>query len=1023
MTRDRMLLRFLFLVLLHLLLPFSLFPQSKNIMFEHYTIEHGLSAPVTHIAQDKHGFMWFGTMDGLNRFDGINFIVYRNIPGDSNSLPSNIINALYVDEKGKIWVATNGGLCYYHFDDDRFHRIHYDQSLESLDRHRVHGVSGTPDGSIWFATRTILHELKDEKPGRLIYIPPSESLVIKDLYIDPMKRKWIGTSDGIYMHDDRTGKLLQQDLTSPFSIENNLATTVHPIVHYMGDTLLTGTWYAGLQKVYSDGTKIINQPIIDIIETDPRRHIVSGIAKDNENRWWIGTYGNGLAWLDPETNIFLEHFHHNPSDSRSLGNDYINDIFTDASGIVWIGTSKGLDKFDPLTQQFNSVTLPLPPDQFAVYRIPNTIVEDPADQDWLWICVSGVGLLHYHKLTQQFELVKLNEKGTDARLSNNVYSFYADRQGRIWVGTRLGVHFFDLKSKKISDAPLAVHQKVKGAHTIHDDGKGNIWFATHAYGIYKYNESADQLTSFTYDPREQNSLPDNRVFCMTFDTKGRIWIGTQNRGLCRLDPGTGDFIFFMNTKNDPNSIPDNGVFDLYEDDTRHIWIATENGLAKMDMESFRITNYNTNHGLSNNTVYSITPDGEGYLWLGTNNGLSKLDMGSETFHNYYMSDGLPHNRITGDVFYGSDRSLYFGTTDMLTICKPGQMKKNQQVPSIVITDYTILGKEVPVMRNGAMLLPIDLSYKQNMITFNFAALNFSNPALNQYAYKLEGFDEDWIDCGHKQSATYTNLNGGTYVFRVKGANNDGLWNETGSSVVLRVHPPFWKTWWFILLLALAITGLLYAYYRIRINQLMRLQLIRARIARDLHDDIGSTLSSINMISSMADQKEVPATRSGELFHTISQASGQAMDLMSDIVWSINPKNDRMEMIITRMRQYASEILEAANISFDLEVDEKNKEVLLPLEIRKDFYLIFKEAINNVAKYSRAAHVTIRLDFRDHVIRLLIKDNGVGFDPLSTDHGNGLRNMKARAEHLRGKITIDSVRNHGTTVDLLIPLSP
>lgn len=322
-----------------------------------------------------------------------------------------------------------------------------------------------------------------------------------------------------------------------------------------------------------------------------------------------------------------------------------------------------------------------------------------------------------------------------------------------------------------------------------------------------------------------------------------------------------------------------------------------------------------------------------------------------------------------------------------------------------------------------MLLPIHLSYKENMITFNFAALNFSNSFLNQYSYKLEGFDGDWINCGQQQSATYTNLNGGSYIFRVKGANNDGIWNEAGTSVLLYVHPPFWKTWWFYLLCTFAIAGILYTFYKIRINQLIRLQSIRTRIARDLHDDIGSTLSSINMISSMADQTALPEKKSNELFHTIAAASGQAMDLMSDIVWSINPNNDRLEMIIIRMRQYASEILEAANISFTLEMNEEDNDVLLPLEIRKDFFLIFKEAINNLAKYSKADHVSIKLHFINGMVHLSIHDDGIGFDPEEVSNGNGLKNMSARARQMKGAISISSKNPKGTRVDLKIPLTP
>ncbi|MEO6133487.1 MAG: triple tyrosine motif-containing protein, partial [Saprospiraceae bacterium] len=316
-----------------------------------------------------------------------------------------------------------------------------------------------------------------------------------------------------------------------------------------------------------------------------------------------------------------------------------------------------------------------------------------------------------------------------------------------------------------------------------------------------------------------------------------------------------------------------------------------------------------------------------------------------------------------------------------------------------------------------------LSYKENMITFDFAALNFTNSILNQYAYKLEGFNEDWIHSGNKQSATFTNLDGGTYTFRVKAANNDGVWNEIGTEVVLIVDPPYWKTWWFYLLCVLFIAGVLYALYRFRINQILKLQHIRMRISRDLHDDIGSTLSSINMMSSMAGAVNDSEKKSSDLFQTISSASRQALELMNDIVWSINPKNDKMEMIIIRMRQYASEMLEAAQIPFTIEMDDACKQIILPIEKRKDFYLIFKEAINNLAKYSNANKVDIRLHYVNRLLALLISDDGHGFDPSADQKGNGLKNMKARAEMLRGDLNISSKPGAGTTIALNIPVTP
>ncbi len=510
---------------------------------------------------------------------------------------------------------------------------------------------------------------------------------------------------------------------------------------------------------------------------------------------------------------------------------------------------------------------------------------------------------------------------------------------------------------------------------------------------------------------------------MLQDHEGHLWIGTQNRGLCRLEKATGTFRYFEYKRNATGTIPDNGIYDLHEDTQHHLWIATENGLAEMRLDDFSVTVYTTQDGLCNNDVFSITPDHAGDYWLATNNGLSKMDPRSKKFKNYYIADGLPVNRLSGAVYLNRLGTLYLGTSGMISYCQPSRMQINKRVPPVVITHFRVFDEPQPIQRRGSDLEPIRLSYRQNMITFDFAALNFTNSALNQYAYRLVGFDDHWIFCGNKQTATFTNLDGGTYTFQVKAANNDGVWNEQGANVTIFVQSPFWKTGWFFIGLFLLAAGILYAAYRFRIQQLVKLQQIRMRISRDLHDDIGSTLSSINMISTMAHERNPPESKARELFSTISSASNQAMDLMNDIVWSINPKNDRMEMILIRMRQYASEILEAAGIAFTLEMDDACRHLSLPIEKRKDFYLIFKEAINNLAKYAKASEAGIALSYAHRTLRMVIRDNGTGFDTTVSHSGNGLKNMRARAGQLKGALTIVSKPGQGTQIELKIPVLP
>ncbi|HEY3385290.1 MAG TPA: two-component regulator propeller domain-containing protein [Saprospiraceae bacterium] len=997
--------------------------QPLNVSFEHFNYEEGISTPVVKIAQDSFGFIWLGTMDGIKRFDGGHFVHYRSNPQDSATLCNNIINDLCVDPGNRIWAATNGGLCYFDFADGRFHTIRFDNTVEKIDRHRVHAVIPTKDGGVWFATKTQLHRWSENKPLLSFPLQPAREMTIKCLFDDQKNRIWIGTNLGVYVFLIDKSTFLYKEITTPFSLERNLNVTVHPVLPFDKDTFLIGNWYGGLQKIYINGSELHSIYLPDENETNPRKHVIKTVCEASPGKWWVGSYGNGLSLFDKATSTFTHHFHHNPSDGRSLGNEYIVDVFKDNAGILWVGTSSGLDKYDPFTQQFTSIPIPASSVEFSVYRLPSSILQDKNDPDQLWITVPGAGVFHYHRQHHTFKLYQHEEDNVYSLPDNTVYKVFYDDTDRLWIGMKTGLCLFDPEKEKFYPAPLPAGTNVPGAHIILQDKQGHYWFGTNSSGVYHFNADSHKIKQYAYDPQNSNSIPDNRIFSMIESKDGSIWIGSQNRGLCRLHPQSGQIKHYEHDKSNPASLPDNGVYDLYEDPYGKLWIATENGFAVMEPQQHTFKTFTTNDGLCNNDVFSILPDQQGILWLATNNGLSKFEPESKTFKNYYITDGLPTHSLSGAVTRTNDDMLYFGTTGMISYCRPEMMKINHRIPHVIITNVRIFDEEVPVMRDGENLQPIHLSYRRNMITLDFAALNFTNPSLNQYAYRLEGFDDNWIYSGEKQSATFTNLDGGTYTFRVKGANNDGIWNEEGAMVLLIVHPPFWKTWWFYLLCSILVSVLLFAAYRIRINQLLRLQQIRLRISRDLHDDIGSTLSSISMISSMAAKQNPEPKKAKDLFGTISSASQQAMELMSDIVWSINPKNDKMEMIITRMRQYASETLEASQIAFHLDVDKESYNLSLPIDKRKDFYLIFKEAINNLAKYSQASKAHIRIESKKQELHMSITDNGKGFDPQASYSGNGLKNMRSRAAQIHGELNIVSTPGEGTTIGLTLPLTP
>jgi two-component sensor histidine kinase len=354
-----------------------------------------------------------------------------------------------------------------------------------------------------------------------------------------------------------------------------------------------------------------------------------------------------------------------------------------------------------------------------------------------------------------------------------------------------------------------------------------------------------------------------------------------------------------------------------------------------------------------------------------------------------------------------------------------EILSNPVVPKVVITDLRIRNKTVDVRQPGSPLenavyltKKITLPYRDNMITFEFAALDFLAPEKNQYQYKLEGFDDDWINSGNTHVATYTNLDPGTYTFSVKGSNKDGVWNESGTSIQLIIIPPWYMTWWFRTLIVLAVSSVIYYFYRYRLNQALKLHTMRNSIANDLHDEIGSNLSNISIFSEVAQQRKGTASETEPLLQKISEYSQVSMAAMSDIVWMINARNDAFENIVSRMRLLAAEVFEAKNYTLHLHFDEQLNQLSLNMEQRKNFYLIYKEAINNVAKYSACQNVWINLKKENSSIVLTVKDDGIGFTTNNQNQGNGLYNMQKRSEVLKGKLTIDSAVGKGTMIQLI-----
>jgi two-component sensor histidine kinase len=445
----------------------------------------------------------------------------------------------------------------------------------------------------------------------------------------------------------------------------------------------------------------------------------------------------------------------------------------------------------------------------------------------------------------------------------------------------------------------------------------------------------------------------------------------------------------------------------------NLWIGTQfDGLWQTNVKFEKPVVTSVDDGLPSMGISSMVKDKENNLWILTSSGAVKFQVADRKITVFDKKDGIQNLDELNSLFIDND-NVVIGGRGCIYNLTPGRILKNMRPPNVFITNLKIFDKDYNVEKSK----PIELNYNQNYFTLEYAAINFTRPKLNRYAYKMDGLDTKWNDAGSRRYVSYANLQEGSYTFNVKACNNEGVWNNVPARLVIIITPPFWHRWWFYLSLIIVISAIIYSLYIYNINQLkIRLQ-IRDKIARDLHDDIGSTLSGINIFSKIALQKMNAVEPGGfELFEKISDRSQKTLDALSDIVWSINTRNDGMDNLLMKANEYLA-ILEAQGIGFDFRVDPDMEHMKFEMILRRELYLIFKEAVCNAAKYAQCSFIKINLSHYKETCTLTVQDNGVGFNVDAVSSGNGIYNMRQRAEKMNGELTIESKENEGTTIIL------
>jgi signal transduction histidine kinase/ligand-binding sensor domain-containing protein len=1010
--------------------------QSPMLFFERVSVLDGLSNNrVNCILQDRRGFIWVGTNDGLNRYDGQNFLIFRNKPGDTASISGNTITDLLEDEEGLLWIATNdGGLTRYDYrarPQQQFRQYkHMPADKKSIPVNIVNALVQDTDGYLWLATSGASVIRFDKKTGRFdMTLPagPGIPRVALDLCIDKDGMIWAGRQGGGII------KVNPDDLSYTYDrrYDNLYAKLPHMVVTSLFCDKEKNIWYGSWDKVLYTFDHKTNSEAVFRQNGQPGSFTndeVISFAEDASGRLWIGGKTAGLQVMDKRTGTFYN-YRHNPMQEGSLADNTINCIFIDRNGYIWLGTDKGVSICKPSQQRFTQVFL-LPDRSFS-----NTVTVYDFYRDEnkdLWIGTSE-GIFIQKNNSNAIIHKPVAYKGN--KLS--VTKFFRDRHGVFYIGTNYSLFVYDKEKGSISLLPNTEKDTVMNkiiesrvVSIVEDviDGRQVLLVSPYGHYLAYYDLEEEKWVSRLDSSRNiiaNFNIKDNLIHKLYKSSGGKIWMAGTREGLGEwITSKKGGSIFYANDPARNDVISNNHVFDITEDNKGNLWVSTYGGgLNYVELRGRKIRHINA----SSNLLEGIATDKNNNVWMISNGNLQKYDVASRSSTTYTLPDLEKTGGVKGYIYKDGDGRMYVGGNNYFITFHPDSIDTKRSDPGVFITDFKIFNNSVSHLLSDNT---IRLSHRQNYFTFEFSAPDYSSPEPVEYAYKLEGFDGEWIETGSRNIATFSNVPGGVYTFRVKASNNPGTWSSQEQLIKIIITPPFWKRSWFFVLCAAFISASVYLLYRYRINELLKRQAIRNKIAQDLHDNVGSTLSSISVYSQVAqiqneggDQQEL-----NDILGKISITSTDMISEMNDIVWAINPRNDSMEKIVQRMESFAKPLLAAKGIQFQFRYDKAILSTWLQMEKRKNFYLIFKEAINNIIKYSNAGSVTVDIGIRNRKLELLVKDNGVGFDPAramadqrQSLSGNGLRNMKMRASEMRGELSIKSKPGEGTSIHLISPI--